>query len=257
MFRNSNKAMLRKARKIAETLAGKYIERGALGVVFLGALARGYFDEYADIDVIIIKSKKSKIPSEQKDYFNKKGFELDYCVVNYEDLLREKWSMEARWAYSQSIIYHDAKGVIKKLLKQKVPLKKSERKQLLIEGCAQSEWYVNELTKSWTLRGDTMSAHSMIHYGTEHFLNALFVLNGQLIPAGKWKFYCAQRLRWLPKNFAKKIKEVYKVETFSSAQLKKRRQAFMYLWNQLLPKVEREVGMKFSKALRDLFRECL
>src|SRR3989338_9618309 len=115
MFRNSNKAMLRKERKIAETLAGKYIKRGSLGVVFLGALARGYFDEYADIDVIIIKSKKSKIPSERKDYFNKEGFELDYCVVNYEDLLAKKWEMEARWAYTQCLIYHDTNDRIKKL----------------------------------------------------------------------------------------------------------------------------------------------
>jgi len=247
MFRNSDKTTLREARRIAEALADKYIAKGAIGAVFLGALARGYFDKFSDIDVVIIKSKKSKIPNERKDYFNKEGFELDYWVVNYEDLLAKKWEMEARWAYTQCLIYHDTNDRIKKLLKQKVPLKKKEKNWLLIEGTTQSEWYIRELTNSWTERGDVASAHSMINYGIDHFLNALFIFNNQLIPAQKWKFYWAQRLHWLPKNFVKKIKEVYQTNNFNRAELESRRRAFMYLWNQLLPKVEREVGMKFKE----------
>ncbi len=247
MFKNSDAVRLGKARKVAENLAKKYIIKGAIGVVFLGAIARGYFDKYADVDVIIIKSKKSKIPNEHKDYFNKEGFELDYWVVNYEDLLASKWDMEARWAYSQSVIYRDTNGMVRKLLKRKVPLKKSEKKQLLIDNTVQSEWYINELTRSWTARSNMGSAHSMFLYGVDNFFDALFVLNNQLIPAKKWKFYLAQRLRWLPKGFSKKLKEVYRVNNFSRAELEQRKQAFMYLWKQFLPKVEKEVGMKFAE----------
>jgi predicted nucleotidyltransferase len=240
---------LAEAKNIAENFAERFKRKGVVGIVFLGAIARGYFNKFSDIDIIIFRRKGEKIkPIEEEIIY--KGFLIDYAVSTYEEQLEEDWSMEARWAFSRAKIFYDPKEKIKDLLNKKVPLKADEKRWLMIEGMTQSEWYSNTDSKSWIYRSDILSAHYSINNALDELLKALFVLNNELIPSEKWKIYFSQNLKWVPKKFSESLKEIILVKDFSVEELRRRKKALNYLWRQILPKAEKEIGMKFNEIAK-------
>ncbi len=236
---------IEKARLVAEEFAEKY-KKKSIGIIFSGALARGYFDRYADLDIIIVgKNKLKRIPSVKRNE-KYRGFQMDYHTTTLEDLKNKEWPMEQRWAFSEAIIYHDTKNIIKRLIEYKAMFLKGERKWLMIEGTVQSKWFCSQLPDLWVSRGDVVSAHSMFSEGLKYFFNALFALNNGLVPYEKWTLNYSRKLKWLPDRFEEKIKDVYLVRSFTNKELERRKEAFMYLWNQLWKNVRKEVRMSFE-----------
>ncbi len=68
MIQSSNPALLEKATKIAKEFAQKHMSDDIVGIVFLGAITRGYFDHSADIDIALFKKQASDIPLKNKFY---------------------------------------------------------------------------------------------------------------------------------------------------------------------------------------------
>ncbi len=237
---------LDEATNIAENFAKRFKRKGIVGIVFLGAIARGYFDKFSDIDISIFRRKQARIKAKEEEIVYK-GFLIDYAISTYEEQLEEDWNMGARWAFSRAKIFYDPEEKIKNLLNKKVPLKAEEKRWLMIEGMTQSEWYCNMGSKLWIYRSDILSAHYSINNALDELLKALFALNNELIPSEKWKIYFSQNLRWLPKKFSKSLKEIILVKDFSIEELRRRRKALNYLWRQILPKAEKEIGMKFNE----------
>ncbi|HDH91700.1 MAG TPA: DUF4037 domain-containing protein [Candidatus Aenigmarchaeota archaeon] len=246
-FKELKEEKLAQATAVAREFASKFKRDGVVGIVFLGGIARGYFDKFADIDIIIFKKKKAKLGVKHEDEIEYKGFKIDYEIANYEDSLKTEWETEKRWAFSNAKIFYDPEGKIKALINRKVRLKNKERKWMIIEGMTQSEWYCNHCSELWLYRKDIISAHYSISLALEYLMRALFGLNNQLLPAKKWLIYQVQRLKWLPKGFNEKLKEIMLVKDFSVKELKRRRNALIYLWEQMLPRAEKEVGMKFDE----------
>ena len=243
----NNTPKYNEALEVAKEFVERYKRADVVGIVFLGALARGYFDKYADIDISILKGKNSKIKSIPVKYVRFRGYEIDYAVNNFEDASKTEWTMAGRWAHSQAMIYYDPDGLVKKLIQKKCKLSAKERRWLMIEGTTQSEWYGNDLPKVWIHRKDLLSAHSMFFKAIDHFLDALFALNNRLVPDHKWKLNSAMKLEWLPKDFRKRVNEVLRVSKLDEAELRRRSRDFMHLWKQLKPKVEKEVNMRYEK----------
>lgn len=235
------------AEKLAEEFASRFKRTGVVGIVFLGGIARGYFDRFSDIDIIVFKRKNTKLEMKAEDEVEYKGFLIDYEIANYEDKLESSWDIEERWGFSTAKIFYDPEGKIKNLINRKVPLKSKERKWMIIEGITQSEWYCNVMSKSWVYRGDVLSAHHSINNALEELLKALFALNNELLPAKKWQIYQSYSLKWLPDRFREKLMQITIVKSVSIEELQRRRDALNYLWNQMLPRAEKEVAMKFSQ----------
>ncbi len=238
---------LAEATAVGEEFASKLKRKGVVEIVFLGGVARGYFDKFSDIDIIVFKRKAARLGVRREDGIQYKGFVIDYEIASYEDKLRREWDMEARWAFSKVKIFHDPEGKVEKLIARKVCLKDRERKWMIIEGVTQSEWYCNEASESWVHRGDVMSAHRSINLALEYLFKALFGLNNQLLPSEKWLMYEAQQLSWLPEGFSRMLRKITLVREVSVGELQKRRSALNYLWRQMLQRAEKETGMKFSE----------
>lgn len=242
-IKGSNKQLFTKASRIATDFCKKYCnDPSVVGILWYGALARGYFDSFADVDIGIFVKKDSTIKCHKKSIWVD-GVEIDYAIISYENSLNDEWDQNGRFAHSEAIIYSDPKGLIKKLLKKKVTLTKKERDWLLMKGTVQSEWRCLDLSKSWTQRGDLLSAHAMFLKGLDHFLDALYVYNHELIPDPKWKVYFSYQLKWLPKNYKKLFTECLLMKSLTLKDLERRRNAFMKLWNPLAKRAEKELGM--------------
>jgi len=248
-IQSSEPALLEKATQVAQEFAQQYISDDIVGIVFLGAIARGYFDHAADIDIALFKKQGAEIPLTNK-FLKVAGFEIQCWISDYEDELTNSWDMSRRWTYAQGQIYFDPLDKIADLLKEKVPLKPEERQWLMMSGLTLSEWYVNRLTRLWIERGNIVSAHHMFDQGLNYFYDMLFGLNNQLVADMKWRYYCAEKLPRLPHNFNEKIKETMLLHSFSINELERRQGAFMEIWREMKPVIEKEVHMSFDEMLQ-------
>ena len=174
-----------KALAAAKKFASRFKRKGVVGIVFLGAIARGYFDKFSDIDVIIFKRRNVRFRLKYEAEIEYEGFRVDYEITNYEDSARSKWDMEKRWAFSKALIFYDPESKIRRLINRKVPLKSKERMWMIIEGVTQSEWYANVISESWVYRGNIVSAHYSINAALEELLKAIFAINKELFPPKK------------------------------------------------------------------------
>jgi hypothetical protein len=91
-------------------------------------------------------------------------------------------------------------------------LKPDERRWLLISGITLSEWYINRLV-------------------ADH----------------KWRYYYAERLDILPADFGVQMEKVMVLNALNEEELRRRRDAFMVMWRQMLPLVEKDVLMKYEE----------
>ncbi len=245
---SSDPKLLEKATKIAKEFVQSFICDDIVGIVFLGAIARGYFDNSADIDIAIFKKEGSQIQITQK-FYKIEDMEVQIWLSDYESELTDPWDMAKRWTYSQSQIYFDPQEKIVQLLKEKVPLKPEEKKWLMMSGLTLSEWYINRLTRLWIERGNMVSAHHMIDQGLIYFFDMLFGLNNELVADMKWRYYCVEKLERLPHNFQEKIKDSMVLYSFSLEELERRRKTLMDMWGEMKPIVEEEVQMSYDEIL--------
>lgn len=242
---SSDPDLLEKATQVAETFAQTYIKPGIIGIAFLGAIARGYYDSNADIDIAFFKAPGADIPP-PANYIHEQGLEIHSFLADYAQEVENPWEMAKRWAFSSHRMYYDPSGLISKLFEQKIPLQPEERKWLMIEGMTQSDWYMNTLPRLWIARGNLVSAQHMFDEGITYFFNALFGLNNQLVADVKWRYYCVEQLPRLPEQFHERIQEVFSLRAFTEADIERRRQAFLGMWQEILPQVEEEVGMPYQ-----------
>lgn len=249
LLQSSDPALLEKATKLAREFVRKYISDDIVGVVFLGAIARGYFDSSADIDIAIFKKQAADFPLKDK-FLRVDGFEVQIWLSDYESEVISEWDMARRWAYSQGQIYFDPQRKIAQLLQDKVPLRPEEKKWLVMSGLTLSEWYVNGLTALWIERGNIISAHHMFNQGMTYFFEMLFGLNNELVADMKWRYYCVEQLQRLPHNFQERIKDTMTLCSFTMDELERRRNAFMEMWQEMKPIVEEELHMTFDEMVQ-------
>lgn len=243
---SSDPALLERATSLAKRFANRYTREGIIGIVFLGAVVRGYFDSFADIDVIIYKSPGADIAMADQ-YIHEDGFEIQCWLADYAEETALPWGMAKRWTFSTHWIYYDPQGLVARLLAEKMPLKPEERRWLMIEGMTQSFWYIDSLPQLWISRGNLVSAQHMFSEGLTHFFEALFGLNNELVADVKWRYYCTEQLATLPDKFKENIAEVLQVHAFDTADITRRQRAFMEIWQAILPQIEAEVGMPFDE----------
>jgi hypothetical protein len=249
LIQSSDPALLEKATRVAREFAQQYIRDDMVGIVFLGAIVRGYFDHSADIDIAFFKRLGAEIPLPNK-FLKIEGLEVQCWLSDYESEITNAWDMSRRWTYSQGQIYFDPLGKISQLLEEKVPMKPEERKWLMMSGLTLSEWYVNGLTHLWVERGNIVSAHHMIDQGLNYFFDMLFGLNDQLVADMKWRYYCAEQLKRLPRNFQADIRNTMTLHSFTVEELDRRQAAFMEMWREMKPIVEAEVRMTFDEMVQ-------
>ncbi len=248
-IQSSTPALLAKATRVAEEFAKQFVGDDMVGIVFLGAIARGYFDRSADIDIALFKKQTSQISLTNK-FFTIEGFEVQVWLSDYESELTSPWDMPKRWTYSQGKIYFDPQNNISQLLDDKVPLKPEEKRWLMMSGLTLSEWYVNRLTQLWVERGNIVSAHHMFDQGINYFFDMLFGFNNELVADMKWRYYCVEQLERLPGNFQERLKDAMTLRSLTVDELERRKNAFMEMWQEMKPIIEEEVQMTFDEMVQ-------
>ncbi len=248
-IQSSDPLLLEKATRLAQEFARQYMRDEVVGIVFLGAIARGYFDHSADIDIAIFKKRASEITIANK-FIQVEGLEVHVWLSDYETDLTSPWDMSRRWTFAERRVFYDPQGLISHMLEDKVPPKPDEKKWLLMSGLTLSEWYINRLTQLWVERGNLISAHHMFEQGLNYFFDMLFGLNGELVADTKWRYYCVEKLARLPEHFRQRMQDVMTLRSISVEELDRRKEAFMSMWREMKPIIEAEVGLSFDEMVQ-------
>jgi hypothetical protein len=90
---SSNPNLLENASRIALETAKRYITEDVIGIVFLGAIARGYFDRSTDIDFAIFARKGSQFTLAQK-FIQVEGLEVQFWWSEYETALYDQRGLD-------------------------------------------------------------------------------------------------------------------------------------------------------------------
>ena len=249
MLPSSDPALYEKATRIAHEFAQQSISDELVGIVFLGAITRGYFARAADVDISLMKKAGSAFDIPNK-FFNVDGIEVHCWLSEYESECTATWDMAKRWTFAQGQIYYDPTGKIAQLLAEKVPLQPEEKRWLLMSGLVLSEWYINGLSRLWVDRGNLISAHHMFGQGVNFFFDMLSGLNNQLVADMKWRYYCVEQFERLPQRFPERMQEIMMLHAVTLEELDRRQAVFMAMWREMQPVVEAEVKMSFDEMVQ-------
>jgi len=109
---------------------------------------------------------------------------------------------------------------------------------------------VGTIAEAWVKRGDPMIAHYCINYAIELLIEVIFALNKEFLPPPKWRIFYSYKLKWLPKDYKKLLKEAIKISNFSSKELNRRLKALRKLWNSIIPRIEKQTGFTTEQLTR-------
>ena len=263
MARLKGRNKVRRFRQVAEKLVPKITNhKGVSGVVIAGGLARGFADQYSDVDITVFLSKKNrmlrkKIRKLGSDEQRISHVDVDLEVHFLEDFRKRKLSEMQKWDFSHVEIVFDPEGGIERLLTDKVKVPQSYwvRKivvcsELLKWYCCPPETRIGTIAEAWVERGDLISAHYCANHSLDLIIKVLFALNREFLPPPKWRIFYSYGLEWLPKKYGELLKKAMMAHELSLSELKRRLNALRELWRGIQPRIEKETGLTTSLISR-------
>jgi predicted nucleotidyltransferase len=259
------KNQIRRFKQVAEKLVKRISPlEGVAGIVYIGGLTRGFADKYSDVDIIVFLGKKDeelkerirKIGPEEE---RQSGLDIDleiHCLADFK-----KWKLDEIdiWDFSKAEIVFDPHGETGTLLKTKLHVPKNFWLKKLAAYAEYIKWYccppkedIGTIAEMWVERGDLLSAHYCINYAIDLALGILYALNDEFMPAQKWRLYYSYKLRWLPADYKKLMEEAATVKSLSMQDLSRRIKALRKLWNEIVPKVEKQTRLTMD-ALHEYY----
>ncbi|MEM3458986.1 MAG: DUF4037 domain-containing protein [Candidatus Bathyarchaeia archaeon] len=244
-------------RKAAEQLVSRISSfDGVVGIVFLGGLVRGFADRFSDLDVTVFLGDADEglvrrvrgVVSEVEKRF---GVETDVMVHVLSEFRRWRWDEADRWELSRAEIVYDPKGEVKRIFEDKLRLPKDLWTKRIAVCAEYLRWCacppregVGTVAESWIERGDLASAHYCLDYALELLIRLVYALNKEFLAPPKWRIHYAYRLKWLPKDYEKLVKEAMTVKSLSVKEFNRRLEAIRKLWSNITPKIKEVTGLE-------------
>ncbi|MEM3153769.1 MAG: nucleotidyltransferase domain-containing protein [Candidatus Bathyarchaeia archaeon] len=243
-------------RRVAADFASQIAaHKGVAGILFLGGLARGFADEFSDLDVLVLlknrdEDLKRKLVGIWRDAERRHRIEIDFEIHFIEDFKAYSWDDADRWEFLKAKIVFDPEGEAKKVLDEKLKVSENFWKKRVVVCAEYLKWYCCPVRKGsstvaevWIKRGDLTSAHYCLNYGVELLIRLIFALNKEFWPAPKWRLFHSYSLKWLPKNYSRLIREALGTGELSLMDFERRLRALQVLGREVFRKIEEDMGL--------------
>ena len=257
IYRHENRRdeFLRAAEAVSERIST--IE-GVVGILATGGIARGYCDDYSDLDLIVY-AHEEKV-AEIADYvavgwLMHKNIGLDTPVESYEKALQadspsEYWSQVMRWDRQNSILLFDSENRIKDLLKSKIVFPEQERQQLEKDYSEKVEEYLVYSFEMWEKRGSVVNLADLLITSTKYLILWIYAKNGKFQPyLPKWLFYYLENKQVPESEFFDIIQKPFVGPVRTPKEAREIRSELLDLCNKF--------GLRFRfRTFDELFRHC-
>jgi len=197
VYRNDNRRdeFLQAAKAVSNKIST--IE-GVVGILATGGIARGYCDDYSDLDLIVYTNEEKVVEIGNYiavGWLMHKNIGLDTPVESYEKALQadspsDYWSQVMRWDRQNSILLFDSENRIRDLLRAKLVFPEWERQQLQKEYADKVEEYLVYSFDMWEQRGALVNLADLLITSTKYLIQWIYASNGKFQPyLPKWLFY--------------------------------------------------------------------
>jgi len=197
VYRNDNRRdeFLQAAKVVSKKIST--IE-GVVGILATGGIARGYCDDYSDLDLIVYANEEKVVEIGNYiaiGWLMYKNIGLDTPVESYEKALQadspsDYWSQVMRWDRQNSILLFDSENRIRDLLRAKLVFSERERQQLQKEYADKVEEYLVHSFDMWEQRGTLVNLADLLITSTKYLIQWIYASNGKFQPyLPKWLFY--------------------------------------------------------------------
>lgn len=214
------KSMLKKHKIIADGFCEEILKDSRVeGVMYLGGLARGYADEFSDIDISVFSNEPLK-DLRLGERFTPEGFDLEIFNVAINEGF-EKWPAIQKEAYEEGIIASDKNGKVRGFLDKALRFENDYRTKRALELIFDMAWhgwvytpYKNRDIKGyrwilpedlWFRRSNVQNAFYVAQKCVGDFIELLFAANNKWTPDFKWRFVKLFNLSRLPENAKEKF----------------------------------------------------
>jgi predicted nucleotidyltransferase len=242
--------------KVATEFASKIkVHEGVAGILFIGGLARGFADEFSDLDVVVLLKErnedlKKKLIRLWLGAECRYRIEIDFEIHPVEDSRKQDWGEADKWEFSKAKIFFDPDGETKKVLEEKLRVSENFWKKRVVICAEYLKWYccpvkrrAGTIAEVWIKRGDLTSVHYCLNYGADLLIKLIFALNKEFLPAPKWRIFYSYSLKWLPKNYKRLINKALRAGELSLVDFERRLRALQSLGREVFRKVEEDMGL--------------
>ncbi len=247
---------IERVRSIAAELRSYLVSyRKVMGIVYSGALVRGFADKYSDVDITVFLSENDEVLRKElndkvEDIHKRVGTDIDFVVYVFSDFSRRKWNETDRWDFSNADIVYDPTGQMRKFINEKLRVKESFWLKRIVIAAQHLRWYccplkgeMGTMAETWISRGNLASAHNCVTYGLDTIFAIVFALNKEFLPPVKWRIFDSYRLKWQPERYCESIEEILTIRSLSESDFSRRVFALRALWQRILPKIIKETGL--------------
>lgn len=209
---------------VAETLTERF--SGVPGVEFvlgLGSLARGFADEWSDLDIAVLGRGEHLTRFWTGERWLA-GLSVDLFVIDLDRSPPTTWDPERRQALEESRVLFHGRGHRVSSLRNVLKLRPRERRRALLDalfeigwlGFSPTDWLMKDIygykwslpPDQWLRRGCCASAHITIDRVLDKLIQLLFLLNHRRVPDPKWRRFLAPGLDVLPTGFLRAVEEI-------------------------------------------------
>ncbi len=240
--------MLNDAKNMANILSE---EKGVIGITLCGGLSRGYADALSEIDLIIYLEDEvynewiiGLGPVPHGDIlWEGKYYDIEF--YSYQKELKENWNLTKRWDASYNVILYDPDEKVANILKKKDYFTSQEKFKIASIAWEKCMYLGDIVIQQWRKRGDPFAANHLINKAISGLIDLVFLANDEYIPYEKWAINYTYSLKWLPKDWKKRIEQILLISKISLKEAERRQEILIDLYNECWEKI---VG----KNLKDL-----
>ncbi len=225
-------------------------DESVVGVVLLGGAARGFVDEFSDLDIgIFFAGEYSGLMAGEHRY---NGLDLDVMLFDYGHSLSSAWSHAQRQAFQESKILFDRNGELGALIKDKLVYSMEERLSDMLDLIMRLQWrgfkpekikipgdYDESLPYDlMAKRGCTACSHFDVNESLDLAVQLLYSFNHEFIPDHKWRLNNSFKLKWTPKNYKSRVSNIIRCVSVDKSELKRRAEVLNGLLTDILAKIQ-------------------
>jgi hypothetical protein len=256
-YRNENRhdEFLQAARVVSKKIST--IE-GIVGILATGGIARGYCDDYSDLDLVVYANEAKVVEIGSYiavGWLMYKNIGLDTPVVSYEKALQadspsDYWSQVVRWDRQNSILLFDSENRIRDLLKAKLVFPEWEREQLKQECADKVEEYLVHSYDMWEKRGTVVYLADLLITSTKWLIQWIYASNNKFQPyLPKWLFYYLENGQVPEAEFFEVIQKPFVAQIMTTEEAKQIRDELLDLCIK--------IGLRFRYGtINEVFKNC-